>query len=133
MSKGKKQQQETAAQPVADVVDPAAAEIAQAEAEAAQKAEQERIAQEQAERDRIAAEAAKAEAEAKAKEATRRAAEQSAVDTMNALALRIWDGQSSSLPLIDRVTRIKAGLIHHGYEPYLASLSLPADGFEKYL
>jgi hypothetical protein len=120
MTKGKKKVEEQPAQEVVAQPEADAAVVA-AQAEAAKKAEEERAAQEQA------------EAEAKAKEAARREAEESAAATMNALALRIWDGQSISLPLVDRVTRIKAALIHHGYQDYLGSLSLPADGFEKYL
>lgn len=51
---------------------------------------------------------------------------------MNALALRIWDGQSTDLPLNERVRRIVAGLKAQGHEDF-DSLSLPAEGFRQYL
>jgi hypothetical protein len=54
-----------------------------------------------------------------------------AVADMNALALRIWDGQSIDLPLIERVKRIKSALLDKGYD--LDGLSLPDPGFKKYL
>jgi len=50
-------------------------------------------------------------------------------DEMNALAMRIWDGQSISLPLTERVKRIKARLTEKGYDT--STLTLPAD--DKYL
>lgn len=52
---------------------------------------------------------------------------------MNDLALRIWNNQSVSLPLGERVRRIKRGLIEQGYEDNLSALVLPVDGFERYL
>jgi hypothetical protein len=54
-----------------------------------------------------------------------------AVADMNALALRIWDGQSPDLPLIERVHRIKNALIAKGFE--LDGLTLPDKDFKKYL
>lgn len=56
-----------------------------------------------------------------------------AVAAMNAHALRIWEGQSISLSLKDRVERIKAGLVEQGHAERLSALVLPAEGFEKYL
>lgn len=51
---------------------------------------------------------------------------------MNALALRIWEGQSVSLALIERVERIKKGLAGQGWTD-LSALVLPDPGFRKYL
>ena len=53
------------------------------------------------------------------------------VEKMNVYALRIWEGQSISLPLVDRVNRVKNGLLKQGFN--LDGLSLPVKGFEKYL
>lgn len=50
-------------------------------------------------------------------------------DEMNDLAMRIWDGQSISLPLTERVKRIKARLTEKGYD--ITNLTLPTD--DKYL
>lgn len=52
-------------------------------------------------------------------------------DAVNNLALRIWEGQSPDLPLIERVTRIKNALLAKGYE--LDGLNLPHKDFRKYL
>lgn len=51
---------------------------------------------------------------------------------MNDMALRIWDGQSTDLPLNERVKRIVSGLKEQGYED-MSGLELPAEGFGKYL
>lgn len=53
-------------------------------------------------------------------------------EKMNALALRIWEGQSVSLPLIERVARIKKGLEGQGYTDH-SGLVLPDAGFRKYM
>lgn len=54
------------------------------------------------------------------------------VDDMNDLALRIWEGQSVSLPLKDRVERIVMRLKAKGYDD-MSQLTLPKEGFKKYL
>jgi hypothetical protein len=54
------------------------------------------------------------------------------VDDMNALALRIWEHQSPDLPLKNRVERIVAGLKRQDYTD-LSGLELPVDGYKKYL
>ena len=54
------------------------------------------------------------------------------VDDLNNLALRIWNGQSASLSLKDRVHRIVKAAKSRGYDDF-SGLSLPAQGFEKYL
>lgn len=51
-------------------------------------------------------------------------------DEMNALALRIWDGQGS-IPLIERVERIVNALKAKGYDT--TKLVLPDPGYKKYL
>lgn len=48
---------------------------------------------------------------------------------MNALALRIWEGQSVSLPIVERVKRIKKALTDKGYD--VKGLKLPVE--DKYL
>lgn len=53
------------------------------------------------------------------------------VEEMNALALRIWEGQGS-VPLIERVRRIVRGLEGQGYTD-LSGLSLPDPDFKRYL
>lgn len=50
-------------------------------------------------------------------------------DEMNDLAMRIWEGQSISLPITERVKRIKASLTEKGYDT--STLTLPVD--DKYL
>lgn len=52
---------------------------------------------------------------------------------MNDLAMRIWEGQSVSLPLGDRVRRIKAALIDREYGDELEALFLPVENFKAYL
>lgn len=53
---------------------------------------------------------------------------------MNAHALRVWEGQSVSLSLRERVQRIKAALIEQGFENELDALELPTkDEFKRYL
>ena len=47
-------------------------------------------------------------------------------DEMNDLAMRIWAGQSVSLPIHERVKRIEARLTEKGYD--IATLKLPTDG-----
>ena len=54
------------------------------------------------------------------------------VAEMNAYALRIWEGQSSSADLIWRVQRIIEGLKGQGYTDF-TQLKLPAKDFEKYI
>lgn len=51
---------------------------------------------------------------------------------MNAMALSIWEGQSSDLPLNERVKRIVSGLKAQGHDD-MSGLDLPAEGFGKYL
>lgn len=60
-----------------------------------------------------------------------KAAQEAANHAVNELALRIWDGQSPDLPLIERVHRIKNALIAKGFE--LDGLTLPDKDFKKYL
>lgn len=56
------------------------------------------------------------------------------LDPMNALALRIWNGQSVSLSLRERVQRIKAALIEHGHGDKLSELQLPTnEDIKRYL
>lgn len=45
-------------------------------------------------------------------------------DAMNALAMRIWEGQSIDLPLNERTRRIVAGLNEQGYTD-TSKLTLP--------
>jgi len=52
-------------------------------------------------------------------------------EKMNMHARRIWDGQSPDLSLKDRVSRIIVGLAEQGFST--EGLSLPVEGFEKYL
>ena len=53
---------------------------------------------------------------------------------INALALRIWNGQSVSLSLRERVQRIKAALIEHGHGDKLSELQLPTnEDIKRYL
>ena len=50
------------------------------------------------------------------------------IDAMNAYALRIWDGQSISLSLVDRVRRVVDGLIAQGYADIVSPhLALPIE------
>ena len=47
-------------------------------------------------------------------------------ESANALANRIWSGQSVSLPLVIRVQRIRKGLEHHKYpEDEIIAIKLP--------
>lgn len=50
-------------------------------------------------------------------------------EEMNVLAMRIWRGQSISLPTGERVKRIKARLTEKGYD--ISTLKLPVE--DKYL
>ena len=68
----------------------------------------------------------------KAKRQVRRVREESEMTPMNALALRIWDGQSPDLPLNERVKRIVAALNERGFDE-IESLELPVEGFGKYI
>jgi len=52
---------------------------------------------------------------------------------MNEYALRVWNGQSVSLPLNDRVYRVVAALKDQGLDNQLDKLTLPIEGFERYL
>jgi hypothetical protein len=58
------------------------------------------------------------------------------VAQMNDLARRIWEGQSQSLPLIERVGRIRYRLKEKGFTA-IDQLELPNDGYsngyQKYL
>ncbi len=54
------------------------------------------------------------------------------ISAMNDLALRVWDGQSVSLSLRERVERVVKAVVGQGYED-IASIKLPATGFEKFL
>lgn len=47
------------------------------------------------------------------------------IEEMNALALRIWKGQSISELISWRIERVKIGLEKHGYSDILEHLSLP--------
>lgn len=58
-------------------------------------------------------------------------AAKAALSEVNVLALRIWEGQSPDLPLIERVGRIKNALLAKGFD--LDGLSLPDPDFRKYL
>ena len=51
--------------------------------------------------------------------------EYSEVTIMNTHALKIWQGQSVSLPKHERVRRIKAALVKKGYTDILDKLELP--------
>lgn len=44
-------------------------------------------------------------------------------DPTQAYAMRVWDGQSISLPTAERVRRVEAALIEQGMDP--AGLQLP--------
>lgn len=68
----------------------------------------------------------------KAKRQVRRVKEESEMTPMNALALRIWEGQSPDLPLNERVKRIVAALNAQGFDE-IESLELPVEGFGKYI
>ena len=68
----------------------------------------------------------------KAKRQVRRVKEEIELSPMNSLALRIWEGQSTDLPLNERVKRIVAGLNAQGFDD-MESLELPVEGFGKYL
>lgn len=56
---------------------------------------------------------------------TQSEAAQNRIDDMNALALRIWKGQSISELRSWRIDRVKIGLEKHGYSDILEHLSLP--------
>lgn len=46
------------------------------------------------------------------------------------LALRIWQGQSPDLPLIERVARVKNGLAARGWD--MDGVELPAEDWQRY-
>jgi hypothetical protein len=49
-----------------------------------------------------------------------------------ALAMRIWNGQSVTLSTRERVERIKRGLAEQGYTD-LSVIELPAENFKRFL
>ena len=55
------------------------------------------------------------------------------VSQMNDLANRIWEGQSPSLPLNERVRRIKNSLIERGFTEELSQLILPGKEYKRFL
>lgn len=55
------------------------------------------------------------------------------VKKMNDMALKIWQGQSPDLPMIERVGRIKNALEYHGYAEHLGKLDLPGQEWKRYL
>lgn len=58
---------------------------------------------------------------------------ESRVEAMNALAVRMFEGQSDHVPLIQRVGRIKDNLAARGYEDLLAEIVLPHPDYKRYL
>ena len=54
------------------------------------------------------------------------------LDPMSAYAKRIWDNQSVTLSLRERVERIVKGLNGQGFSD-MSGLKLPVEGFERYL
>lgn len=55
-----------------------------------------------------------------------------AEDPAQALAMRIWKGQSATLSTRERVERIKRGLAEQGYTD-LSAIELPAENFKRFL
>ncbi len=69
-----------------------------------------------------------------AKNAAPAQAEIQELDPMNAYALRVWENQSVSLSLRERVQRIKSALIEQGFEDKLDTLELPTkEDFKRFL
>lgn len=56
-----------------------------------------------------------------------------AVEAMNALAVRMFEGQSDHVPMIERVKRIKDNLAAKGYEDILDQIVLPHPDYKRYL
>ena len=57
-------------------------------------------------------------------EAKRQAIKDARIASMNELAVRIWDGQSVSLPKKERLARINTALTAKGYEDILSELKV---------
>jgi hypothetical protein len=57
--------------------------------------------------------------------------ETTAIEPMNAYAMRIWNGQSLSAPEDWRVMRVIEGLKSHGYD--ITGLELPVENIGQYL
>jgi hypothetical protein len=55
------------------------------------------------------------------------------IEAMNALAVRMFEGQSDHVPMIQRVARIKSNLSAKGYEDLLDSIVLPHPDYKRYL
>ena len=57
-------------------------------------------------------------------EAKRQAIKDARIASMNELAVKIWDGQSASLPVKERKARIKTALTVKGYKDILSELKV---------